>query len=126
MVCAGSPIKPGWSDLEVEISLELTIVRWSFGGNRLQIKAEIRVMADVDAALRAISYIGFKAEGDLQPLKAKQELLHTLLENEQIRLLVWLYPLDHGVRHILPSRHLGRTPQEVSLADSTLPLQCID
>lgn len=80
-------------------------------------------MADVDAALRAVSYIGSKADGDLQSLTAKQELLHTLLENEQMRLLVWLYPLDHGSRHIFPSRHSGRTPQEVSLAGSILPLQ---
>lgn len=95
----------------------LTNDRWSFGGNRLQIKAEIRLMADVDAALLAVSYIGSKAEGDFQPLTAKQELLHTLLENEQMRLLVWLYPLDHGARHVVPSRHSGRTPQEVSLGD---------
>lgn len=96
--------------------------RWSFGGNRLQIKAEIRLMADVDAALRAVSYIGSKAEGGLRPLAAKQELLHTLLENEQMRLLVWLYPLDHGARHVLPSLRSGRTPQEASSADSALPL----
>ena len=81
-------------------------------------------MADVDAALRADLYIGSKAEGDLQPLTAKSELLHTLLENEQMRLLVWLYPLDHGARRVLPSRHSGRTPQEVNSADSTSPLQC--
>lgn len=91
--------------------------RWSFGGNRLQIKAEVRLMADVDAALGAVSYVGFKAEGGLQSLTAKQELLHTLLENEQMRLLVWLYPLDHRARHVLPSLHSVRTPQEAYTAD---------
>lgn len=86
--------------------------RWSFGGNRLQIKAEVQLIADVDAALRAISHIGLKAEANFQSLTARQELLRLLLENEQTRLLVWLYPLDHERRHLLPSLHSGRIGNE--------------
>ena len=86
--------------------------RWSFGGNRLQIKAEIRLMSDVLAALRANTLMRSKIEGNMQSLEAKELLLHTLLENEQMRLVVWLYPLDHERRHIFSS-HTAKTSSEV-------------
>ena len=75
--------------------------RWSFGGNRLQLKAEVRLMGDVDAALRVIAPFFKKAGGTLQSLASKQDLLTLLLEDEQMRLVVWLYPLDHSRRHFL-------------------------
>ena len=100
--------------------------RWSFGGNRLQIKAETRLLADVDAALRATSQICSKSEGNFQSLTSKQELLHLLVENEQMRLVVWLYPLDHERRHIFPSLHSGRMPQEASLPRSARLLSSVD
>ena len=88
--------------------------RWSFGGNRLQIKAETRLMSDVNAALRASTHIGSKAEGNLQTLETKETLLHILLENEQMRLVVWLYPLDHERRHIFTSPS-AKISQEVAI-----------
>ena len=97
-------------------SIVLIRIRWSFGGNRLQIKAETRLLADVDEALRAVSQIGAKKKGNHQSLVSKQELLHMLLETEQTRLIVWLYPLDHERRHMLPSLHSGRLPHEASVA----------
>ncbi|KAL8836371.1 MAG: hypothetical protein Q9170_002944 [Blastenia crenularia] len=88
--------------------------RWSFGGNRLQIKAESRVLADVESAIKSVASIGAKGMGLLLSLSPKQELLHLLLENEQMRLVVWLYPLDHERRHIFSIGHAGK-PSESHL-----------
>lgn len=87
---------------------------WSFGGNRLQIKAETRLMEDVYVALRAVSSIGLATIDTLHSIGSKQELLLALLDHEQIRLEVWLYPLDHERRHILPSLHFRKPNSEVS------------
>ena len=88
--------------------------RWSFGGNRLQIKAETRLLADVENALRTVAFIGSKTMGTFQTLASKQDLLLLLLENEQTRLIVWLYPLDHERRYVFSSGHSGRLPSDVS------------
>lgn len=56
-------------------------------------------MADVALSMRAVASAFIKANGSLQSLASKQELLSILLENEQTRLAVWLYPLDHEKRH---------------------------
>ncbi|KAL9042174.1 MAG: hypothetical protein Q9180_000786 [Flavoplaca navasiana] len=90
--------------------------RWSFGGNRLQIKAESRLIADVESAVRSVAEIGAKGTGPLLPLSRKQELLLLLLDNEQMRLLVWLYPLDHERRHMFFTSHAGKTPESQLLA----------
>lgn len=87
---------------------------WSFGGNRLQIKAETRLMEDVDVALQAVSSIGLATIDTLHSLGSKQELLLALLDHEQMRLEVWLYPLDHERRHIFPSLHFRKPNSEVS------------
>ena len=73
---------------------------WSYGGNRLQIKAEIQLISDVETALKAVSPVFAKANGALKSLAIKQDLLHILLQDEQSRLTVWLYPLDHERRHV--------------------------
>ncbi|KAL8939206.1 MAG: hypothetical protein Q9211_002847 [Gyalolechia sp. 1 TL-2023] len=93
--------------------------RWSFGGNRLLIKAESRLLADVESALKTVASIGVKATGPLQPLVHKQDLLQLLLENEQMRLLVWLYPLDHERRHIFATGQAGK-PTEVCMTLSLI------
>ena len=88
--------------------------RWSFGGNRLQIKAELKLLADVEAALRPVSILFAKTSGKLQSLAVKQDLLQLLLDDEQTRLVVWLYPLDHERRRIFSSGHNGKIPSDVS------------
>ena len=75
-------------------------------------------MSDVNTALRATAHIGSKAEGNLQALEAKENLLHIFLENEQMRLVVWLYPLDHERRHIFTSLS-GTISQEVGICVQT-------
>lgn len=79
--------------------------RWSFGGNRLQLKAETRLMEDVGVALRAVSSTGLATIDTLHSLGSKQELLLALLDHEQMRLDVWLYPLGHERRHIFSALH---------------------
>lgn len=79
-------------------------------------------MADVEAALRAVASIGSMGMGALQCLTTKDDLLLLLLENEQMRLVVWLYPLDHERRHIFSSNHAGHSPPEVSKANRSMKL----
>ena len=90
--------------------------RWSFGGNRLQIKAEVRLMADVGSALRVVSSLFAKGTGTLQSLATKQDLLSMLVEDEQMRLIVWLYPLDHEKRHVFSLGHSGKVPSDAILS----------
>lgn len=68
--------------------------RWSFGGNRLQLKAEVRLLADISLALRNVRMIAQKPTPLLKSLQAKESLLEILIESEQMRLTVWLYPLN--------------------------------
>jgi phosphatidylinositol 4-kinase len=70
--------------------------RWSFGGNRLQLKAETKLLADVVSALRTVKFSTEQGTPKTQNVSAKEELLELLLENEQSRLKVWLYPLEEG------------------------------
>jgi phosphatidylinositol 4-kinase A len=94
--------------------------RWSFGGNRLQLKAEMRLMADVAASLLNVRHIGFKSAGPLTSLLAKEELLTVLLENEQTRLAVWLNPLGGGTNSV------HKDPSDVSLLVLLNPLTGVD
>ncbi len=68
--------------------------RWSFGGNRLQLKAEARLLAEVSAALRNVQMVGDKLTPKLKTLQAKESLLLALIESESVRLNVWLHPLN--------------------------------
>lgn len=88
--------------------------RWSFGGNRLQVKAETRLLADVHSALQHVAHIGAKTMTSLTSLQPKQDLLSMLLTNEQGRLTVWLYSLNYERRHHLTSGHHERPPTDVS------------
>nr|OQO30152.1 hypothetical protein B0A51_04540 [Rachicladosporium sp. CCFEE 5018] len=66
---------------------------WSFGSNRLQLKAEVRLLADVSAALQKLAGVVSKATASLVSLQPKQELLQHLLAHESGRLSVWISPL---------------------------------
>ena len=71
-------------------------------------------MADIEAALQSIASFCDRSQRSLRSLSMKQELLVVLLENEQNRLLVWLHPLDHERRRLLPTLHSRQGPPEVS------------
>lgn len=68
--------------------------KWSFGSNNLQLKTEIRLLSDVMAAVKAVSFISAHQVNTLRSLQSKEQLLLLLLENEQQRLAVWVYPLN--------------------------------
>ncbi|KAI9718337.1 MAG: phosphatidylinositol-4- kinase [Chrysothrix sp. TS-e1954] len=80
--------------------------RWSFGGNRLRLKAETHILANVAKHLRNVTSEALESAHAPLALQSKQNLLHLLLIDEQTRLLVWLFPLDHKSRHhFLNSSH---------------------
>ncbi|KAK2593385.1 Phosphatidylinositol 4-kinase stt4 [Conoideocrella luteorostrata] len=68
--------------------------KWSFGSNILQLKTELRLIADVLAAMKVVSFIGAHTVGNVKSLQAKEQLLQLLLESEQSRLAVWVSPLS--------------------------------
>jgi hypothetical protein len=87
------------------LSLCTDNLRWSFGGNRLQIKAEVTVMTDVQLNLEVLGKTASVVDSASKQVKAKQELLSLLIASEQTRLSVWLHPLENGKKHTFLSGH---------------------
>lgn len=83
--------------------LHTDLYRWSFGGNKLQIKAEVQLITDVEKALSAVAHIGSQATKTLVSLIVKQETLVRLIESEHTRLQVWLFPTEHEKRRLFRS-----------------------
>ncbi|EDP48216.1 phosphatidylinositol 4-kinase (STT4), putative [Aspergillus fumigatus A1163] len=73
--------------------------RWSFGGNRLQVKAEDQILDDVSRYLRRLSGVPSHTRDNFKPLQLKYDLLQLLIEHERSRLRVWLYPLEGDRKH---------------------------
>jgi len=69
--------------------------QWSFGGNRLQLKAETRLLADVSTALHNVQMDADKSVPLLKTMQAKERLLQVLRQSEISRLAVWLYPINN-------------------------------
>ena len=91
---------------------------WSYGGNRLQLKAENRLISDVANALNRVNAIGIKASTCLPSLVLKQILLLRLLQSEQARLEVWLYPLDQERQKMSASSQSWDDAESMSLLQS--------
>lgn len=72
----------------------------------------MQLLSDVVTSLKAISATGQQDLANLRSLVTKQNLLMSLIENEQARLHVWLYPLESGRNHILASHIPGAQGQE--------------
>lgn len=83
------------------------------GGNRLQMKAEDRLLGDVEASLKNLANLGSTNVGPRKSLKSKQELLQILIENERMRLRVWLFPLEQDRKGYM-STFGGKSQPEVS------------
>lgn len=90
--------------------------KWSFGGNRLQLKAEARLLADVSQALKTVPITGNIPLPLSKSLQAKESLLQVLMESEHSRLTVWLYPLGEP-QDVTNQRSKG--PTEVHLVNLT-------
>ncbi|MCJ1350789.1 MAG: phosphatidylinositol-4- kinase [Icmadophila ericetorum] len=93
--------------------------RWSFGGNKVQVKAEAQLLLDVEAVLGTISPIGVNDLRTLQSLAAKQDLLVGLLDDEHMRLHVWLNPLENNPRRMFPFSH-SHAAGEFSISSAML------
>jgi phosphatidylinositol 4-kinase len=87
--------------------------KWSFGGNRLQLKAETRLLADVSAALKSVPITGNIPVPLSKSLHAKESLLQVLMESEHTRLTVWLFPLGDP-----PESQRSKGPTEVLMLPS--------
>ena len=74
--------------------------RWSFGSNKLQLKAEVKVLNDVAASLAA-SGIASRYSHTIAPVQMKQDLLQRLIAHEIGRLVVWINPVRDDFRSIL-------------------------
>ncbi|KAK2628177.1 hypothetical protein QTJ16_002823 [Diplocarpon rosae] len=86
---------------------------WSFGGNRLQLKAETRLLADVSSTLRSMHVLGDKNQSSsVKSLQAKENLLQLLIESELVRLNVWLHPLNEARDTSSP---IAKIPTEVTI-----------
>lgn len=68
--------------------------RWSFGGNRLQVKSEDKILGAIEDILQTTSRYTISVSGSHKSLQGKQCLLQILIENERSRLAVWLFPLS--------------------------------
>lgn len=86
---------------------------WSFGSNILQLKTELRLLFDVMAALKVVSFIGAHTVGNIKSLQSKEQLLLLLLENELCRLSVWVYPLAEPERSPVAGMTMPRGAVEV-------------
>lgn len=91
--------------------------KWSFGSNVLQLKTEVRLITDVLAAMKVVSFIGTHTIGNVKSLQAKEQLLEILLEHEQSRLAVWINPLHHQV-----SPTVGRSTAKPVTEAALIPL----
>lgn len=71
---------------------------WSYGSNKLQLKAEVKLLSDVTYALQRVAGVGARPSGAQASLQNKQELLQHLLAHESQRLNVWINPLTPDSR----------------------------
>ncbi|EMC91169.1 hypothetical protein BAUCODRAFT_80102 [Baudoinia panamericana UAMH 10762] len=72
--------------------------KWSFGSNRLQVKAEHKILSDVLDMLHNTATFEGRSAPSLAPLYQKQELLTQLMHHEISRLTVWITPLASEAR----------------------------
>ena len=70
-------------------------------------------MGDVVDALGMIAPIGSNDFGTLISLSAKQDVLTLLIDDEQMRLQVWLTPLDHESKRLFALGHTNATANVV-------------
>ncbi|KAG9244575.1 phosphatidylinositol 4-kinase-like protein [Calycina marina] len=88
--------------------------RWSFGGNRIQLLAEVRLLGDVSAALKDVPALGQNPTPFLRELLKKENLLVALIESEQTRLSVWLFPMSEPPRDIHLVNHGSKLAEVVA------------
>lgn len=122
LLCRGSHILLGELESRNRINPRTNpYCRWSFGGNRLQLKAETHVLTDVASVLENTSAMGIHIPSPLIGLQQKQDLLQMLIADELTRLMVWLFPVDHAKRHFYSHGPHTRASPEVNHGQKILP-----
>lgn len=86
--------------------------RWSFGSNRLQVKAERKILNDVTHALNGLTDIGARATRSLPSLQQKEALLLQLIKHEIGKLTVWITPLGQDTTNPAAPGHSELQSQE--------------
>lgn len=89
--------------------------RWSFGGNKLQLKADIKVLAEVAGTVETMISSCPPATSSRRALLPRFELLSALVQDEIHRLAVWLSPLESGMFHGLHGHHDTKISENVVL-----------
>lgn len=101
--CTGSTERAKWQLKDQILTAALAwfshAPMWSYGSNKLQVKAEVQLVNDVLAALQSTTSIGTRGMGPMQSLRPKQELLAYLLSSETTRLGVWISPLGESTSY---------------------------
>lgn len=88
--------------------------RWSFGGNKLQLKTDLKILSDLISILGVLMTNTPPATATRRPLYPRYELLSAFVQDEIHRLTVWLSPLDGGNSNSLHG-HCDKKLSEVSL-----------
>ncbi|EME39585.1 hypothetical protein DOTSEDRAFT_91884 [Dothistroma septosporum NZE10] len=101
--------------LSAGLSWFVTAPRWSFGSNKLQVKAEVKLLNDVTAEMRSLADVGVEGSTVLPSLPQRQELLLQLIGHDIGRLQIWINPLSGESRSIMPGQH-DIASQEAALA----------
>ena len=89
---------------------------WSYGSNKLQLKAEVKLLSDVMHALQKGSNVSAWTHGALNSLQNKQELLQHLLSHESQRLNVWINPLASDARAIAGPGQQGQPIRDTTFS----------
>ncbi|KAF2156780.1 phosphatidylinositol 3 [Myriangium duriaei CBS 260.36] len=98
--------------------------RWSFGGNKLQLKADLKIMSEVATTLNSLMPKCAPATSTRRGLRSRVELAAALVQDEIHRLLVWLSPLDGGSSHPLHGHHDKKISESSALA--LLPIAFVE
>lgn len=96
---------------------------WSFGGNRVQVKAEVVVLQDVLSMLTGTRAVGTTGPSGKNTNDQKLSLLEALLHSEIGRLNVWLHPLGSTGHDGSPSANIASYARTAWAEDPSLAIQ---
>ncbi|KAK4615299.1 Phosphatidylinositol 4-kinase STT4 [Fulvia fulva] len=88
--------------------------KWSFGSNKLQVKAEVKLLNDVTAEFRTLAEVGAKSSRALASLQQRQDLLLQLIAHDIGRLQIWTNPANES-KAIMPGQQ-DVASQEAAIA----------
>lgn len=98
---------------------------WSFGGNRLQLRAEVKVMQDVLDMLTITKTVGLSSPVGKRDNEQKLHLLEILIHSEIGRLNVWLFPLRAPGHGGSPTTNIASYARTAWLENPSLATQLV-